>query len=298
MRRLVTIVIGFLLLAGPAAASGFPESIPLPTGYRPEGVDTRGNTAYAGSLADGDVVTVDLRSGEVAPLVDNDPTAGRVSVGLTVHRGLVIVAGGATGRAFVYDAKTGADVADLELTDPATGTFVNDVVVSGGSAWFTDSLQPQLYRVPLEGGDVGAPETIQLSGPAADYVAGFNLNGIEAKGRELIVVNSTKGELYAVERDGESRSIDLGGATVAAGDGLLLIGRRLYVVRNQLNQIDVVKLSARLSSGEVVDTITSDLFDVPTTVAKHGNRLVLVNARFGIAEPETAEFDLVQVRIH
>jgi hypothetical protein len=69
------------------------------------------------------------------------------------------------------------------------------------------------------------------------------------------------------------------------------------VVRNQLNQIDVVELSARLTSGEVIRTITSSLFDVPTTVAKHGNRLVLVNSRFGIAEPETAEFDLVQVPI-
>ncbi len=298
MRRLVTIVIGFLLLAGPAAASGFPESIPLPTGFQPEGVDTRGKTAYAGSLADGDVVTVDLRSGEVTRLVDNDPAAGRIAVGLTVHRGLVIVAGGDTGRAFVYDAKTGAEVADLELTDPSAGTFINDVVVAGGSAWFTDSVQPQLYRVPLQGRGVGAPETIPLSGPAGDFVAGFNLNGIEAKGRKLIVVNSTKGELYAVDRDGESRFIDLDGATVTAGDGLLLIGRRLYVVRNQLNQIDVVKLSAHLRSGEVIDTITSDLFDIPTTVARHGHRLVLVNARFGIPDPDTAEFDLVQVPIH
>ena len=209
----------------------------------------------------------------------------------------MIVAGGPTGRAFVYDAKTGAEVADLELADPAAGTFVNDVVVAGGYAWFTDSLQPQLYRVRLRGGVVGPPETIPLSGPAGDFVAGFNLNGIEAKGRKLIVVNSTKGELYTVDRDGDSRSIDLGGATVTAGDGLLLIGRRLYVVRNQLNQIDVVKLSPRLSSGKVIRTITSDLFDVPTTVAKHGNRLVLVNARFGIPDPDTAEYDLVQVPI-
>ena len=297
MRRLVTIVVGVLLVAAPAAAVPFPESIPLPTGYQPEGVDTRGKTAFAGSLADGDVVTVDLRSGEVTPLVDNDPVDGRVSVGLTVNRGLVIVAGGGTGRAFIYDARTGAEVADLELTDPAAGTFVNDVVVAGGAAWFTDSLQPQLYRVPLQGGVAGAPETIPLSGPAGDFVAGFNLNGIEAKGRELIVVNSTKGELYAVKPDGESRSIDLGGATVTNGDGLLLIGQRLYVVRNRLNQIDVVRLSGGLSSGEVIDTIDSDLFDVPTTVAKHGNRLVLVNARFGIADPDIAEFDLVQVPI-
>ena len=209
----------------------------------------------------------------------------------------MIVAGGPTGRAFVYDARIGAEVADLELTDPASGTFINDVVVSGGAAWFTDSFQAQLYRVPLEGKGVGEPETIPLSGPAGEFVTGFNLNGIEAKGRELIVVNSTKGELYAVDKDGESRVIDLGGDTVTAGDGLLLVGRRLYVVRNQLNQVDVVKLSAGLSSGEVTRSITSDLFDIPTTVAKHGNRLVLVNARFGVPDPATAEFDLVQVPI-
>jgi hypothetical protein len=243
-------------------------------------------------------VTVDLRTGQVTPLVDNDPAEGRVSVGLAVERGMLIVAGGPTGRAFFYDARSGAALADLELTDPTTGTFVNDVVVAGDAAWFTDSVQPQLYRVPLVDGRVGDPETIPLSGPAGDFVAGFNLNGIEAKGDELIVVNSSKGELYAVGPDGASRSIDLGGEVVTAGDGLLLVGHRLYVVRNQLNQVDVVKLSADLSSGEVTGSITSDLFDVPTTVAKHGNRLVLVNARFGLVpDPTTAAFDLVQVPI-
>jgi hypothetical protein len=297
MRRLVAIVIGVFMLSGTAAAAPFPESIPLPTGYQPEGVATRGSTAYAGSLADGDVVTVNLRSGQVTPLVDNDPGAGRVAVGLAVERGLVIVAGGPTGRAFVYDAHTGAEVSDLELTDPAAGTFVNDVVVTGDAAWFTDSFQPQLYRVPLVGGNVGEPETIPLSGPAGDFVDGFNLNGIEAKGGELIVINSTKGELYVVEPDGASRSIDLGGAAVTAGDGLLLIGRRLHVVRNQINQVDIVELSADLTSGQITDSITSVLFDVPTTVAQHGNRLVLVNARFGIPDPTTAQFDLVQVPI-
>lgn len=298
MRRLVVIVIGVLILSGTAAAAPFPESVPLPTGYQPEGVATRGSTAYAGSLADGDVVTVNLRSGQVTPLVDNDPEAGRVAVGVAVERGLVIVAGGPTGRAFVYDAHTGAEVADLELTDPAAGTFVNDVVVTGDAAWFTDSVQAQLYRVPLVGEGVGEPQTIPLSGPAGDFVDGFNLNGIEAKSGELLVVNSTKGELYVVEPDGASRSIDLGGAAVTAGDGLLLIGRRLYVVRNQLNQVDIVELSAALTSGEVTDSITSDLFDVPTTVAKHGDRLVLVNARFNqVPDPTTAEFDLVQVPI-
>ncbi|MEX0797145.1 MAG: superoxide dismutase [Acidimicrobiia bacterium] len=295
MRRIIAIVVGVLMVASPAAASSFPESIPLPIGYQPEGVDTRGSTAYAGSLADGDVVTVNLRTGEVAHLVDNDPADGRIAVGLKVDRGLLFVAGGPTGMAFIYDARTGAEVATLQLTDPAAGTFVNDVIVSGDSAWFTDSFQPQLYRVPLRGNSVGAPQTIPLSGPAGDFVAGFNLNGIEAAGGELIVVNSSKGELYAVGTDGTSRTIDLGGDLVTAGDGLLRIGSHLYVVRNQLNQVDVVELARDLNSGEVANTITSDLFDVPTTVAKHGNRLVLVNARFGVPDPASAEYNLVQV---
>jgi outer membrane protein assembly factor BamB len=295
MRRIIAIVVGVLMVASTAAASPFPESIPLPTGYQPEGVATRGSTAYAGSLADGDVVTVNLRTGEVSPLVDNDPEDGRIAVGLTVDRGLLLVAGGPTGKAFVYDARTGAEIAEVQLTDPTAGTFVNDVIVSGDSAWFTDSFQPQLYRVPLRGNAVGEPETVPFSGPAADFVTGFNINGIEAAGGELIVVNSTKGELYAVGTDGSSRVIDLGGDLVTAGDGLLLIGSNLYVVRNQLNQVDVVELARDLNSGEVIGSITSDLFDVPTTIAKHGNLLVLVNARFGVADPANAEYDLVQV---
>lgn len=294
MRRFVAMTAVMLMLASTAAASPFPESIPLPDGFQPEGVATRGSTAYVGSLADGDVVTVDLRSGEAQLLVDNDPGDGQIAVGLAVDRGLLFVAGGPTGRAFVYDARSGHEVANLALT--AGGTFVNDVVVTDNAAWFTDSFQPQLYRVPLVGRSVGEAETIPLSGPAGDYVTGFNTNGIEARGDELIVVNSMKGELYAVGFDGTSRTIDLGGATVTAGDGLLLIGKRLHVVRNQLNQVDVVELSADLSTGEVVDSITSALFDVPTTAARHGNRLVVVNARFG-TDPGLAEYDLVQVPV-
>jgi outer membrane protein assembly factor BamB len=295
MRRIIATFVGIVIMAGTASASPFPASTPLPTGYQPEGVDTRGSTAYAGSLADGDIVTVDLRTGEVSHLVDNDPADGRIAVGLKVERGLIFVAGGPTGMAFVYDARTGAEVASLQLTDPSAGTFVNDVVVSGNAAWFTDSVQAQLYRVPLSGSSVGESETISLSGPAADFVAGFNLNGIAAAGAELIVVNSSKGQLYAVGTDGSSRVIDLDGELVTAGDGLLLIGHDLYVVRNQLNQVDVVELAGDLNSGEVVNSITSDLFDVPTTVAKHGNRLVLVNARFGVPDPANADYTLVQV---
>jgi len=65
-----------------------------------------------------------------------------------------------------------------------------------------------------------------------------------------VVVQSNTGKLFTVNpRTGLTREIDLGGATVTNGDGLLLHGRVLLVVRNRLNLIAVVKLSGSLSSG-------------------------------------------------
>ena len=41
------------------------------------------------------------------------------------------------------------------------------------------------------------------------------------------------------------------------GDGLLLTGKTLYVVQNQLNRIAVVALGKNLTSGRVTRTITN-----------------------------------------
>lgn len=64
------------------------------------------------------------------------------------------------------------------------------------------------------------------------------------------------------------------------------------------------ELSADLTSGRVVEVITSELFKVPSTVARHGSRLALVNSRFnlgfpppfGDGAPEGTEFDVVQIK--
>jgi hypothetical protein len=66
--------------------------------------------------------------------------AGRSAIGIKVDRGnRLFVAGGATGQAFVYDARTGADLASDQLAPAGAATFVNDVVVTAKAAWFTDS---------------------------------------------------------------------------------------------------------------------------------------------------------------
>jgi hypothetical protein len=116
----------------------------------------------------------------------------------------------------------------------------------------------------------------------------INLNGIDAtaNGRTLIAVHSTLGVLYRIDAaTGKATEIDLGGGAVPSGDGIVLHGRKLYVVQNFLNAVAVVKLRPDLASGQVVDTITSDLFRVPATAARFGSRLYVVNARFDIAPP-------------
>ena len=80
-----------------------------------------------------------------------------------------------------------------------------------------------------------------------------------------------------------------------AGDGILLRGKTLYVVQNQLNQVAVIKLSSGYTSGEIVDLLTSPNFRVPTTIAAFGNTLYVVNARFGTPPTPDTDYDVVRV---
>jgi len=284
-----------------AAAGNWPDTVTLPPGFAGEGISIgAGHTFYAGSLADGRVAIGDLRTGKVDVLVDNPLFAPAVGLKADLRRGLLWVAGGPTGRAAVYDLDTGDAVASLQLTT-LVPSFINDVVVTNDAAYFTNSMQPELYRVPVSPtGVVGDVEVIPLSGPAAAFVPGFNLNGIEAtaNGRTLIVVNSTKGQLYTVDADtGASALIDLHGGSVATGDGLFLSGHTLYVLQNGANnpvdnQIAVVELSSNLTSGTISRLIKSALFETATTLTRRGNILAAVNAQFEGA-PVDAEAEVV-----
>jgi hypothetical protein len=109
-------------------------------------------------------------------------------------------------------------------------------------------------------------------------------------------VQSNTGKLFTVNpRTGVTDEIDLGTATVTNGDGLLLLGRHLFVVRNQLNLIAVVRLSGSLERGRVVAELTDPDFDVPTTIAFTAGSLYAVNARFGNPDPANARYDIVRV---
>ena len=297
-------ILMFLLIAlsvamiAAAPAQVFPDEISLPDGFRPEGIAVgTGTTFYVGSIGTGAVYRGDLRTGEGEILVPAQ--GGRAAIGLKYDEstGLLLVAGGPTGYAYVYDGETGENFAAIQLTtDPS---FINDVVVTREAAYFTNSFQPVLYSVPLD--DLSSStmaEEIELGGDYVFTPGAFNANGIAAtpNGKTLIIVNSTEGALYTLDPDtGESTRIDLNGGSVQFGDGILLQGKTLYVVQNQLNQIAVVELNSDLSEGTIVETITSSSFDVPTTIARFGHSLYVVNARFSTPPAPDTEYNVVRV---
>jgi sugar lactone lactonase YvrE len=306
MLRLASIATVFTalatLLAGGSVAADttepFPEVIQLPIGFRPEGIEVgTGTTFYVGSVASGAIHRGNLRTGSVEPLVPGG--AGRPATGieLDTHQRL-FVAGAGTGSAYVYDAQTGALIRTYNLATPPT--FINDVVVTHDAAYFTDSQQAVLYRIPIgPGGELGAAETIPLSGDYMHVAGAFNLNGIDAtsSGETLVAVQSVNGRLYSIDpTTGVATQISLGSESVPNGDGILLTGKTLYVVQNQLNQVAVIALSADLTSGEVLTRLTDADFKVPTTIDELGRRLYAVNARFGTPDPDSLEYQVVQLR--
>lgn len=317
VRGVIPVLGIFLLLLSPAMSAAaaapdvFPEVIPLPDNFQPEGITVgRGTSFFVGSLANGAIYRGDLRTGQGDVLVAGDP--GRTpAVGLAYdsRTDYLYVAGGPTGAAHVYDATSGQLVTDFQLTQ-AQLTFVNDVVVTRTGAYFTDSFRPYMYYLPLTPNgalpDPGQVEEIELVGdfrfdPGQPNSPAFNANGIDAtpNGKWLIVVNSTFGTLYRVDPGTEYASqIDLGGDDVTAGDGLLLDDKTLFVVQNVFNQIAVVELDPQLTSGSVTRHITDSDFDVPTTVAGFGSALYAVNARFRTEPPFPTEFQVVRVPKH
>jgi sugar lactone lactonase YvrE len=301
MQRLILVAVAAAVLSIPAvtsAATRFPQKIPLPNGFRPEGIAVgRGTTFYVGSIPTGAIFRGDLRTGKGDVFVPGAP--GRAAVGVAVdQRDRLFVAGGPTGMAFVYGAD-GLLLRSYRLASGSDPTFVNDVVVTGDAAWFTDSNRHVIYRLAIAGDGTlpASADTVPLGG---DYqpAAGLNLNGIEATpdGGTLIAVQTATGKLFTIDpATGLADEVDLGGTVLTNGDGLLLRGRTLYVVQNRSNQIAVVELAPDLTSGAVADSLTDPDFDVPTTIDRHGDRLYAVNARFSTPPTPSTAYDIVQV---
>jgi sugar lactone lactonase YvrE len=287
---------GALLVPAGVAAQPFPTTVPLPNGFAPEGIAIGGSTFYTGSLAGAGIYRGDLVTGQGATIAPSD---GRTFVGMKLDPwGRLWVAGGPAGEAYVFDARNGDELATIGLPT-LTDTFINDVVITPDAAWFTDSFRPAIYRVALgPDGAIGDVTLVDLTGEIAFEPGQFNLNGIDATadGATLLTVNSFTGDLYTIDAASETvAAVDLGDGSLTNGDGILLAGHTLYVGRNANNEVAVVSLAPDLASGAVGQPITASGFDFPTTLARFGRTLYVVNARFATPVTPDTEYWLTAV---
>ena len=288
-----------MVAAAPAAAKPYRDVVPLPNGWQPEGIaGDFGDGFLSGSRATGAVYSGNLKTGTGKVVIPGRP--GGAATGMHFdHFGRLYVSGAQTGTARVYSR---AYKLLRSYTFTSGPSFINDVAVTRKRAFFTDSINQRLYvlrfkrhhRLPAKF------STLPLTGDlkydtSADTI---DLNGIvhAHPGRRLISVQSRSGKLFLINsRTGRTRQIDLGGATVPNGDGLLLLGRTLYVVQNRDNQIAVVQLRKGLQRGEVQRDLTDANLDVPTTIVFRNQFLFAVNARFTTPATPSTKYQVVKV---
>jgi hypothetical protein len=310
MRRLFTFLALFAitLVVAPAGAqpagnsANFPARIDLPDGFFPEGIEAGpGTTYFVGSLVDGTIRQGDLRTGSGAVLAPGAP--GRVSVGIFYEAGRdrIWAAGGGPflagqGDVRAYDATDGTLLATY-----ATGGVgvLNDVTVTNGAVYVTDSAFPQLVVIPLPAdGSLPAPSAATLLPVTGDFVQtpDFNLNGIVARGGALLVTQSSTGKLFRLDpATGVTDEVDLGGFNLGTADGLELLGSTLYVVGNFENRVIVISLDAASASGTVVGVLTDPGLDSPATATVSAGRLWAVNLRFFTPPGPTTEYWITQL---
>jgi sugar lactone lactonase YvrE len=298
----ISVILGSTLAASPAAAYSpdrGPSTLALPNGFLPEVIAIgKRPYAYFGSRVDGDIYRVSLRTG-AGEVLSQGPGTG--SLGLKIDdRGRLFVSGAAGGNARVIDTRTGDVLKSYTLQPAGVTSFINDVVLTGRSAWYTDSRNPVLFKLPL-GKRGSLPDEAVRVPITGDFVQGEgnNANGIAETpdGRALIVVQSSTGLLFRVTYAGVATKIDIGAEVMTNGDGLWLRGRTLYVVQNRLNQIAKIELNADGSKGTVVSRTTDPAFDVPTTIAEYGKRFYLPNARFTTPPTPDTTYNAVAVPI-
>lgn len=259
----------------------FPESI----GYDPATGDF-----YVGSLEDGAILrgNIDRDAADVFLPAGGD---GRTSAaGIKVDaRGRLFVAGGSTGKAWVYDARSARLLATV---DAGPAALINDIaILANGDAYVTDSLNPVIYKIRDADGARAFEPWLTLTGTVVSYQEGLNLNGIAASadGRYLIVGQTNAGKLFRVDIENkEVAEIRVGDEPLVHCDGILLDGRTLYVARNAENLLVTIHLAPDLQRGRVASSATDPAYRFPTALAKAGDRLLVVNAQLDRMAPGAA----------
>ena len=286
-----------------------PETVALPNGFRPEGIASGpGTTYYAGSMANGRIVTGDLLGGPQSVLLP--PADGRAIRGLYYddRSNLLWFVGNVNtpqpdGTVKVDQYVWAVDTVDGDVVYAETvvgGGFHNDLVVTDSHVYVTDSRVNRLVRVPLNpatGQPSGSISFLALGGAWPVGPAGTtNANGIRELPDGSLVLNNTRvGGLWQVNATtGVATTIPVqGGPGIIGGDGLEIDGTILYNVRGSgPNQVSVLLLgqSGTGWTAKWAGARSDETLDVPSTTALAGGWLWVINARFGTPSPLTIPY--------
>ena len=290
---IVAATLMFGLVAPPASAAPT-RVIVLPGATSAEAIAAGpGSTFYAGDVFGGDIYRGDIRRGTAELFIHAASGVETVGMDLDLRHDLLFVAGGPVlpggpGMAYVYSIRTRALVASYVLGDPGT-SLINDVTVTPYGAWFTDSLQPRLYFVPILFGRPGPVRTLELTGCAAGGAGDFFINDITSTPSGGTLLVAPAGKLCTINPfTGASKQVV--GVDIPGADGIVLDGRRLWAVQSFAvpDQVSRWRLSDDLSMGTADgDPITDPAFAIPLTAVKFGNRLAVVNSHLDTGLPPT-----------
>src|SRR3954449_8237938 len=125
-RKTVAALVALVSLAvvATAVAQTAPRRVNLPNGWQPEGIAAGPrNQLFVGSIPTGAVIRVDARTGRSRIVVAG--RNGRAATGLKLSRGRLFVAGAGTGKAWVYSARTGRQLAAYQLPPPRAGPVIH-----------------------------------------------------------------------------------------------------------------------------------------------------------------------------
>jgi sugar lactone lactonase YvrE len=256
------------------------------------GVDQRRGVFYVSEVTGGEIHRGTAQSPQTVEWLAGG-TDGRVTArGITVDRaGRVYIAGGPNGIGaggmdngrpdlWVYNAD-GTLLAALRA--PGNDAFLNDVAIGpDGAAYFTNSNDPQIFRVADDGGGWQATLWADASG-TVQRQAGFNLGGIvlTADRSAFVVAQGNTGKLWRFATDsGAVEEVDTGGADLTNADGLVRQGNRLSVVRNFSRMLAVLRLSADGTRAVLLSEQPTAADRVLTTAKVLRGRTLFVDSKF------------------
>ncbi len=270
----------------------------------PEGIafKTSTNQFYTGSTTTGDILIVDAKTGDVKTFASGLAQGRKVATGMKLDaQDRLWVCGGADNKIQVLSS-TGTLLKSWDTKALFGSGFINDCIIDTGYIYFTDSQIKKIYRTSVKGDPGALEEWLTFTDAQIPFAAtGTNANGIvnTPDNKYLIIVVSTSGKLYRIDKTTKAVAEITLNTPLIAGDGMYLDGSTLYVSRNATNQIFPVSLNADYSSGTIGTGFGTNLL-FNTTLVKIDKYFLVVNGqlnRRGTSTPPQLPFSVSRVTI-